>query len=245
MAEARKAEWAEKKRIEWEKARPATKLEQAIIAADKKAGRDDALFATELGQAGIALARVTANDVKALDALRQEQDIALMTAAAEPDSPAQRRIGIFAPVSEGELCVVTKLGDVIPLNQQHMAALENRDFPSPAPASSKSTELVAGDPKSSCGFAERDRRAVRVRDQRRIAARVLAGDQRRPRHRPAERARPARDARSKQRQAIDRQEAITGSLQEAKQGDHRRRRAGGRHRRPAPRPAFSAASAKR
>ena len=147
MAEARKAEWAEKKRIEWEKARPATKLEQAIIAADKKAGRDDALFATELGQEGIALARVTANDIKALDALRHEQDVALMTATAEPDSPAQR-IGIFAPVIEGDLCVVTKLGDVIPLNQQHMAALENRIFPAPSPAASRSTELVAGDPKS-------------------------------------------------------------------------------------------------
>ncbi len=40
------------------------RLEQAIIAADKTAGRDDALFAAELGQAGIALARVTASDVK-------------------------------------------------------------------------------------------------------------------------------------------------------------------------------------
>jgi hypothetical protein len=147
MKEARQAEWAAKKRIELDRARPATKLEAAIIAADKKAGRDDHLFAAELGEQGIRLARVTAADVKALDELRQQQDIAL-AAATEPDNQVSR-IGIFAPVQEGEICVVTKLGDVIPLNSQRMADLEYRIFPASS-GINPSHAIVAssGDPKS-------------------------------------------------------------------------------------------------
>ena len=114
MKEARNAEFAEQKRaereaaqIEQEKARPATRLEQAIIEADRKAGRDDYLFAAELGQEGIALARVTASDVRALDALRVDQQLA--TAAGE----GPRRDASSPMCMEGELCVVTKLGDVL------------------------------------------------------------------------------------------------------------------------------------
>ena len=210
MKEARKAEWAEKKRIEWEKARPATKLEQAIMAADKTAGRDDALFAAELGQEGIALARATAADLKALDALRRDQDLAL-AAGEEP-----RRLSILANVMEGELCVVTKLGDVIPLNQQHMAALDNRSFAG-APASSRSTELVAGDPKSSVVLPS-------VTDARytfALSADLLAEFWRSINEGHAADRQDAferRIMRFETGQAIDRQEAIAGSLQEAKQG---------------------------
>jgi hypothetical protein len=210
MKEARKAEWAEKKRIEWEKARPATKLEQAIMAADKTAGRDDALFAAELGQEGIALARATAADLKALDALRRDQDLALATG----EDP--RRLSILANVMEGELCVVTKLGDVIPLNQQHMAALDNRSFAG-APAHSRSTELVAGDPKSSVVLPS-------VTDARytfALSADLLAEFWRSISEGHAADRQDAferRIMRFETGQAIDRQEAIAGSLQEAKQG---------------------------
>jgi hypothetical protein len=150
QTEARKIEFAETKRAEREAARPATKLEQAIIAADRKAGRDDAKFAAELDKAGIVIARVTASDIKALDQLRQQQDVALATATSEPAAEMQRT-RIFAEVKEHDLCVVTKWGDVIALNQQHIAGLEQRNFPAPAPASLRtSTELVAdaGDGKS-------------------------------------------------------------------------------------------------
>ena len=211
MTEARKAEWAEKKRIEWEKARPATKLEQAIMAADKTAGRDDALFAAELGQEGIALARVTAADLKALDALRQRSRPCARRQARNP-----RRLSILANVMEGELCVVTKLGDVIPLNQQHMAALDNRSFAG-APAHSRSTELVAGDPKSSVVLPS-------VTDARytfALSADLLAEFWRSINEGHAADRQDAferRIMRFETGQAIDRQEAIAGSLQEAKQG---------------------------
>lgn len=223
QAEARKAEFAEKKRaereaawIEREKARPATRLEQTIIAADKTAGRDDAVFAAELAQAGIALARVTASDVKTLEALRQEQDVALMTATAEPDTPAQR-LGIFAPVREGELCVVTKLGDVLPLNQQHMAVLENRDFPAPATASHKSTELVAGGGKLSLALPSvTEQRAAFQIDADLLAEfwQVISEGHALDRQEAIDR----RVAHFETAAAIERQEAITGTLQEAKQG---------------------------
>ena len=170
MKEANKIEFAERKRAEREQARPATKIEAAIIAADKAAGRDDAKFADELGKAGIGMARVTAADVQALDALRKEQDLA----AAAGEEP--RRLAILAEVRDGDLCVVTRLGDVIAVNQQHMAALENRNFPMPAPAPATSTELVlagddaapkTGDPK--IRVAERHRIARRGRDRCRDA----------------------------------------------------------------------------
>ena len=244
MKEARKAEFAEKKQaereaawIEQQKARPATKLEQAIIAADKKAGRDHALFAAELGEAGITLARVTASDVKALDALRKDQDLA--AAAGEE----LRRLTIFANVREGELCVVTKLGDVLPLNQQRMADL--RTFAAPAPASpSRSTEIVAGggDPKSILALPSvTEQRAVFEIDAELLAEFWRSNTQARAIDRQA--ALDRRLVRLATAAAIDRQEAITGSLQEAKQGviavaeqgidigDPRRKRHSRRHRR--------------
>jgi hypothetical protein len=220
MKEARKIEFAEKKRaereaawIEKEKARPATKLEQTIIAADKKAGRDDALFTAELGQEGIALARVTASDVKALDALRADQKFAI-AAGEEP-----RRLSIFANVREGDLCVVTKLGDVIPLNQQHMAGLEYRTFPAPAPATSRSTEIVAGggDPKSITVLPSvTDARYTFAVDNDLMQQFWRSVNEGRAIDRQA--ALDRRLARSETREAIDRQEAITSSLQDVKQG---------------------------
>ena len=100
----------------------------------------------------------------------RDQDLAL-AAGEEP-----RRLSILANVMEGELCVVTKLGDVIPLNQQHMAALDNRSFAG-APASSRSTELVAGDPKSSVVLPSVTDARYTFATQRRLAGRVLALDQ--------------------------------------------------------------------
>jgi Relaxase/Mobilisation nuclease domain len=210
MKDARKIEFAEKKRAEQQKARPATKLEQAIIAADKKAGRDDQLFAAELGEKGIALARVTANDIKALAALRADQDLA--TAIDE----APRRLNIFANVREGELCVVTKLGDVIPLNQQHMDALDNRTFP--GSARSGSTELVpsSGDPKSILDVPSvTDARYSFALDADLLQEFWRSNTEARAIDRQA--ALDRRLAQSETAQAIDRQEAITGSLQDVKQ----------------------------
>lgn len=157
--EKRRAEFVERKqaertaaRIEREKARPATKVEQIIIAADKKAKRNHFKFADALRKEGIALARASAVDVEALKVLRQQQDVALMTATAEPSDEAPRR-HIFADVREGEIVIVTSFGDVVAINQQHMAALEYRNFPAPGGISTATDLVVAGDQKSDLKLA--------------------------------------------------------------------------------------------
>jgi hypothetical protein len=143
-----------------------------------------------------------------------------MTATAEPDSQAQRRVGIFAPVREGEICVVTKLGDVIPLNQQRLAAdLENRIFPT-SRGNNPSHEIAAssGDPKSIVDLlpSVTDTRytfaasAELLDEFWRSNTEARAIDQ--------QAALDRRLARSETWQTIDRQEAVTGSLQSAKQG---------------------------
>jgi MobA/VirD2-like, nuclease domain len=216
--EARQIEFAENKIAEREADRPATRLEQAIITADREAGRDDGKFAAELDKAGIALARVSAADIKALDALRNEQDIALMTATTEPNDPAPRT-RIFAEVKEHDLCVVTKWGDVLPLNQQHIADLENRNFPTPATASPSSTELVAAgdDQKSDLNLpgviearALWEGEALMMQSYWQEISHARAADR--------ENATARRVAIFDSGQAIEQQQAILGSVQEAKQG---------------------------
>ena len=222
MREASKAAWVEQQHIEREKERPATRLEQAIIAADREAGRDDAKFGVELEKAGIAIARVTAADVKALDALRAEQDVAQMTATADAAADMQRT-RIFADVKENDLCVVTKWGDVLALNQQHIGQLENRNFPAPAPAtSSSSTELVAGagDDKSAKSAVTLPG-VIEARAAFEIDSELLQGYwQEINRIRAADRqnATDRRVAMFESGQAIEQQQAILDSVQDAKQG---------------------------
>lgn len=223
QAEARKIEFAEKRFAEREAERPATKLEAAIIEADRKAGSDDLKFAAMMDKAGITIARVSADDVKALDALRADQDVALATATADPAAEMQRS-RIFAAVKENDLCVVTKWGDVLPLNQQHMAELEHRNFSAPAPASSRSssTDLVAGDEKS--GDPKSALPVPGVIEARALfegeAAMLQSYWQEISRARAADR-QNATDRRVmlfETGQAIEQQQAILGSVQDAKQG---------------------------
>jgi hypothetical protein len=217
--EARGIEFAEQKRAEREQARAPTKLERAIMDADHAAGRDDAKFAEALDKAGIAIARVSADDVQALKALRSDQD--LSAAAGEEQRPR-----IFAAVKEHDLCIVTKWGDVLALNQEHMADLEHRNFPTPASASSSSssTDLVAagdeqksGDPKSSLplpGIVEAralwEGEAALLQSYWAEITRARALDR--------EDATARRVSVFETGQAIDRQRAVLDSVQEAKQG---------------------------
>jgi hypothetical protein len=217
--EARKAEFVEKKFAEREADRPATRLEQAIIAADREAGRDDAKFGVELEKAGIAIARVTAADVKALDALRAEQDVAQMTATADVAADMQRT-RIFADVKENDLCVVTKWGDVLALNQQHIGQLENRNFPPPAPAASSSTDLVAG-PGAEKSQELKLPNVIEARAAFEIDSELLQGYwQEINRIRAADRqnATDRRVAMFESGQAVEQQQAILDSVQDAKQG---------------------------
>lgn len=154
--DASRAEWREQQRAAWEKQRPATAIERAVIDCWEKArergatvptwqhsgeiaARVDAFadllkpeterqtefstvhgdkaFAARLDEAGIAIARVTAADAKALDALREEESMKLL----------QRRH--FADLEAGELAAVTRAGDVYRINpdklgdaKQHLPA---------------------------------------------------------------------------------------------------------------------------
>jgi hypothetical protein len=116
-----RAAWIEARRIERQKARPVSKIEYTILHAVKAASGDRAKFAAELHQQGIAVVRVTAADVQALDQLRKDDELDRVTAAAN-DAP-YRQAPILADVLEGELAAVLKSGAVLKLNQQHMAAL--------------------------------------------------------------------------------------------------------------------------
>jgi hypothetical protein len=133
--DARKIEFAERKQAERDAARPITDTEQKILDAAATAGRDREKFAAELDYAGIGLARVTSTDVKALDALRQDAELARMMAAATGDEkPRSPRLD---DVREGELAAVMKDGSVVRLNQQHMARLEYGNFPAPDAGTSR------------------------------------------------------------------------------------------------------------
>jgi hypothetical protein len=210
--EIRRAEFRAEKRIEHEQAREPTKLEAAIIAADRAAGTDDLKFSETLGKAGIAIARVTADDLETLKAQRSEQDLS----AAAGDEP--RRYAVLANVRLGELVVVTKLGDVLRLNQSHMADLEHRNFPTPAtPANADSREMVADDPQNNLpaptvteARAMWEHEAAMLASFRAelTAARVLDRDN----------ATAARVAAFESGQAIEQRDAVTNSIQDATQG---------------------------
>jgi hypothetical protein len=78
-------------------------------------------FAARLDAAGIAIVRVTATDIRALDALRQDEDAARRTAAANGET---RKEYHFAELAECELAAVTRGGDVHRLNADKLRGVE-------------------------------------------------------------------------------------------------------------------------
>lgn len=72
-----------------------------------------AAFAAHLAEEGIALVRVTEQDVKALDALRQDEQLARTVSATEGEARRQHH---FAEVKAGEIAAVTRAGDVHRIN---------------------------------------------------------------------------------------------------------------------------------
>jgi hypothetical protein len=119
---ASRAAWKEQQRIEREKARPLTKIEQTIVDAAKAAAGDREKFTAELHKEGVALVRVTAADVQALDALRRDDELARVTAAA--NDAVYRPAPFLADVREGELAaVLLRSGAVLRLNPHHLTEL--------------------------------------------------------------------------------------------------------------------------
>ena len=74
-------------------------------------GRD--AFAARLDDAGLAIARVTEADAKALEALRQDEQLARLAAATNGEAYRGRH---FADLLSGELAAVTRSGDVYRVN---------------------------------------------------------------------------------------------------------------------------------
>lgn len=138
MGEVRRAEWAEKRRHEQDKARrvrererPLRRIEERIIFAERlsrlgvDAQRDgenvhltgaEALAAT-LDKAGISIVRVSAGDVKALDALRHEEDLARLVADTNRE---RRRAQDFPALEVGEIAAVDRFGNVHQLNADRL-----------------------------------------------------------------------------------------------------------------------------
>ncbi len=78
-------------------------------------------FAARLDEAGIALVRVTAADVLALDALRQGEALERLSAETNVEARKQHH---FAKLAEGELAAVTRGGDVHRINPAKMPGVE-------------------------------------------------------------------------------------------------------------------------
>ena len=129
MREVARAERAEARREVRERLRPPSAIEERIIACERGArlgidverdGESVRLTGAEalaaaLDQAGIAVVRVTAGDVKALDALRQDEELARLVADGNREA---RRSGHFAALEEGDIAAVDRAGNVHRLNTE-------------------------------------------------------------------------------------------------------------------------------
>jgi hypothetical protein len=120
MREASRASFAEARRIEREKARPATKIETAITGALRSTmtGHE---FAEAIDKKGLTITRVTTADLRALDALRRNDELA---AATGLESTGRN----FAKLEVGDFAAVTRAGDVFRLNPHKLdfAEIEQR-----------------------------------------------------------------------------------------------------------------------
>ena len=118
MRDFNRAEWAELKQGE--------RFTRHIPDAESRtAGNHEAFAAALAKDGGFGLVRVTAADIRALDDLRQQQQVA--AAADEKHTPQH-----FGRVKEGEIAVVTKSGEVYRLDQKHIAgfAISSAALPS-------------------------------------------------------------------------------------------------------------------
>jgi len=128
MREARRAGEAEARRTAREKTRPASAIEQRIMACERRAlaggivserdGESVQLTGAEalaaaLDQAGIAIVRATAGDVKALDALQQNEELARLAADVNREARRSQRL---APLESGDIAAVDRFGNVHRLN---------------------------------------------------------------------------------------------------------------------------------
>jgi hypothetical protein len=127
----------------------------------------DQAIAARLEQAGIAIVRVTADDVKALDALRSEEELARATAK----DVQGRKPRIFAKVEAGDLAAVTRAGNVFRLNPHRLdlAGLESA-ISSTVPQSKRSSSGLPSVTETRARFESEGQKKTALWDQRRVAS---------------------------------------------------------------------------
>ena len=163
MSDANRAAWAEQQRIDREKARPASFIEQKIINCENRArisgsvaerdGQTVTLHGAEalaaaLDKAGIAVVRVTAADLPALDGLRRDEEFSRQAADTNREARKSRH---FDKLEIGELAAVDKRGNVFKLNpykldlediEARLIDAAKSSSSAPAPASSSKLPSV-------------------------------------------------------------------------------------------------------
>jgi hypothetical protein len=116
MREAARATWRDERQAEREAARPASAIETAIAdaLASTMTGTE---FAAALDAAGLRIARATAADIPALDALRDDETLAAFVARTEEEPHAARR---FATLQPGDFAAVNDAGDVFRISPRKL-----------------------------------------------------------------------------------------------------------------------------
>jgi hypothetical protein len=124
-------------------------------------------FAARLDQAGIAIVRVTEADVKALDALRSEEELA----RASAQDVQARKPQHFAKVKAGDIAAVTRAGNVFRLNR-HRLDLEGLEsaISSRSSSSSKRTAGLPSVTETRARFESEGQKKTALWDQRRVAS---------------------------------------------------------------------------
>ena len=209
MSDANRAAWAEQQRIEREKARPASFIEQKIINCENRARisgsvaeRDgqtvtlhgNEAFAAALDKAGIAIVRVTPEDQPALDALRHDEEMARLAADVSHEARKSRH---FDTVEIGDIAAVDRRGNVHRLNP-HRLDLEGLEFPADRRRENFKLEILEYADADELDLAGRDRGPRRFRNPGRRDRRLVGST---PRRQPGARrdvcGRPRRAARNR------------------------------------------------
>ena len=189
MSDANRAAWAEQQRIDREKARPASFIEQKIINCENRARISGSVaerdgetvtlhgaeaFAAALDKAGIAVVRVTAADLPALDGLRRDEEFSRLAADVSHEARKSRH---FDKLEVGELAAIDKRGNVYRLNPYRLdldqieagliAAAKSSSSRSPTPATSSTLPGVI---EARAGFEIRAEQTAELWTQRRTAA---------------------------------------------------------------------------
>ena len=123
--------------------------------------------AARIEQAGIAIVRVTADDVKSHDALRGEEEMERATAKDVRARKAQH----FAKVKVGDIAAVTRAGNVYRLNRHRLdlAGLDSA-ISSTVPEAKRTSSVLPSVTQARGRFESEDQKKTALWDERRAAS---------------------------------------------------------------------------